>query len=91
MKAGQEGTLYPDFQQTAIDEGFKDVAESFEEIGEVEAQHEKRYRRLLENVKNGTVFRRENVVQWKCRNCGYVHTGKEAAETCPACKHPQNY
>jgi rubrerythrin len=85
------GTLYPDFQRIAEEEGFSDVAESFEEIGEVEEQHEKRYRRLLENVNNGTVFNRANVVQWKCRNCGYVHTGKEAPVTCPACKHPQSY
>lgn len=85
------GTLYPNFQQIAEEEGFKDVAEAFEEIAEVEEQHEKRYRRLLENVKNGTVFQREAVVKWKCRNCGYVHSGKIAPTTCPACKHPQSY
>ena len=85
------GTLYPEFEKVAKEEGFEDVAESFEEIAEVEEQHEKRYRKLLENVKNNTVFRRDMAVKWKCRNCGYVHLGKEAPVTCPACKHPQSY
>ncbi len=85
------GTLYPDFEKVAKEEGFEDVAESFEEIAEVEEQHEKRYRKLLENVENGTVFKRDREVKWKCRNCGYVHHGKEAPATCPACKHPQSY
>lgn len=84
-------TLYPDFEKVAKDEGFDEIAESFEEIAEVEEQHENRYRKLLENVKNGTVFKRNVEVEWKCRNCGYVHHGKEAPETCPACKHPQSY
>ena len=85
------GTLYPEFEKVAREEGFEDIAESFEEIAEVEEQHEKRYRKLLENVTNGTVFKRDRDVKWKCRNCGYVHTGKEAPETCPACKHAQSY
>jgi len=85
------GTLYPEFEKIAEEEGFEDIAESFEEIAEVEEQHEKRYRKLLENVKNGTVFKKDVEVKWKCRNCGYVHTGKEAPATCPACKHPQSY
>jgi len=85
------GTLYPEFEKIAEEEGFEDIAESFEEISEVEEEHEKRYRKLLENVKNGTVFKRDKEVKWKCRNCGYVHTGKEAPATCPACKHPQSY
>ncbi len=85
------GTLYPDFEKTAREEGFEDVAESFKEIAEVEEQHEKRYRKLLENVKNGKVFKKDKVVKWKCRNCGYVHTGKEAPKVCPSCKHPQSY
>jgi len=85
------GILYPDFLKIAREEGFEEVAESFKEIAEVEENHEKRYRKLLENVKNGTVFKRDVDVEWKCRNCGYVHHGKEAPETCPACKHPQSY
>ena len=85
------GTLYPEFEKIAKEEGFEDIAESFKEIAEVEEQHEKRYRKLLENVKKGTVFKRDEEVEWKCRNCGYVHHGKETPTTCPACKHPQSY
>ena len=85
------GTLYPDFAKTAKEEGFDDVYESFTEIAEVEEQHEKRYRKLLANVKNGTVFKRDEEVKWHCLNCGYIHHGKEAPETCPACKHPRAY
>ena len=85
------GTLYPDFAETAKKEGFEDVAESFTEIGEVEEEHEKRYRKLLANVKNSTVFKRDVEVEWKCRNCGYVHHGKEAPELCPACNHARSY
>lgn len=83
--------LYPDFEKTARKEGFNEVADSFKEIGEVEEQHEKRYRKLLSNVKNKKVFSRDKPVKWKCRNCGYVHEGKDAPDTCPACKHPQSY
>ena len=68
-----------------------DVADAFKQIGEVEEQHEKRYRKLLDNVKKGMVFKRNDIKKWKCRNCGYVHEGKEAPEQCPACKHPQAY
>jgi len=85
------GTLYPDFEKTAREEGFEEIADSFKEIAEVEENHEKRYRKLLENVKNDGVFKRDKVVKWKCRNCGYVHEGKEAPKECPACKHPQSY
>ncbi len=85
------GTLYPAFEKTAREEGFEEVAESFEEIAEVEERHEVRYRKLVDNVKNGKVFKRDTEVEWKCRNCGYIHKGKEAPEICPACKHAQSY
>lgn len=85
------GTLYPDFAKTAEEEGFPMVAHSFREIGEVEEYHERRYRKLLENVKKKKVFKKDKVVKWKCRNCGYVHEGKEAPDVCPACQHPQSY
>jgi rubrerythrin len=84
-------SLYPAFEKKAREEGFNDVATSFKEIGDVEEQHEKRYRKLLENVKNKTVFKRNESTKWKCRNCGYVHEGNEAPKVCPACKHPQSY
>ena len=85
------GTLYPDFAETATEEGFPMVAHSFKEIGEVEAYHERRYQKLLENVKKKQVFKKDKVVKWKCRNCGYVHEGPEAPDVCPACQHPQSY
>jgi len=85
------GTLYPGFAKTAEKEGFPQVASSFKEIGEVEEKHEKRYRKLLGNVKGCQVFKKDKVVRWKCRNCGYVHEGTEAPKVCPACKHPQSY
>jgi len=83
--------LYPAFEKVARKEGFKEIAESFKQIGEVEEKHEDRYRKLLKNIQEKKVFKRDKVVKWKCRNCGYVHTGKEAPDKCPACKHPQAY
>jgi rubrerythrin len=83
--------LYPEFSRIAAEEGFADVAESFKQIAEVEAHHEARYRKLLDNVNGYKVFRKGGVVFWKCRNCGYVYEGAEAPLECPACKHPQAY
>ena len=83
--------LYKDAGKIAREEGFEEIAEQFKEIAEVEEKHEKRYRQLLKNIQDGIVFKRENSVKWKCRNCGYVHTGKEAPARCPACAHPQAY
>jgi len=87
----EHSKLYPEFEKIARKEGFKDIADSFKEIAEVEKQHEKRYRKLLKNVEEGKVFKKDKVVKWKCRNCGYVHEGKDAPKACPACKHPQAY
>jgi len=83
--------LYLEFEEVARKEGFKEIADSFKEIGEVEEQHEKRYRKLLANIQEGKVFKKNKIVKWKCRNCGYVHEGTEAPDVCPACKHPQSY
>ena len=85
------GTLYPDFEKIAEEEGFPMVAHSFREIGKVESYHEKRYRKLFENIKNKTFFKKNKVVKWKCRNCGYVYEGNEAPDVCPACQHKQSY
>ena len=85
------GTLYPEFARIADEEGFADIAESWRQIAEVETHHEKRYRALLENVNGYKVFKKDGVVFWKCRNCGYVYEGAEAPLECPACKHPQAY
>ncbi len=97
LKAAADGeryewtTLYKDFAQTAQDEGFPQIAAQFKEIAEVEEGHEERYRKLLENVLSGNVFKRDVPVKWRCRNCGYIHEGKSAPKSCPACRHPQAY
>jgi rubrerythrin len=85
------GQLYPDFAKTAEEEGFPMVAHSFKKIGEVESYHERRFRKLLDNVQKEKVFKKEKTKKWKCRNCGYVHEGPEAPDVCPACQHPQSY
>jgi rubrerythrin len=85
------GTIYPDFASVAQKEGFPEVASSFKYIAMVEAHHEKRYRTLLANIQKKQVFKKEKIVKWKCRNCGYVHEGTEAPNQCPACQHPQAY
>jgi rubrerythrin len=83
--------IYKDFEHVAKIEGFLEIADSFKQIAEVEEHHEKRYRKLADNIKHGKVFKKDRVIKWKCRNCGYVHEGKEAPKKCPACKHPQAY
>lgn len=85
------GTLYPKFAEVAEEEGFSEVAKSFREIAKVESYHERRYRKLLENVRNDRVFKKDKPVKWKCRNCGYVYEGETAPQICPACEHPQSY
>lgn len=83
--------MYLEFEKVAREEGFDKIADTFREIGEVEEEHEKRFLALLKNIENGTVFKRDEEVKWKCRNCGYVHKGQEAPHICPACAHPQAY
>lgn len=81
--------LYPEFADVADSEGFPEVAAAFRMVLKVEERHEIRYNKLLENVKNGMVFKKDQPVSWICRNCGYVHEGNEAPHICPACLHPQ--
>ncbi len=83
--------LYPEFAKVAEEEGFPEIAYVWREISEAEERHEIRFRKLLANIENDRVFKREEVKEWKCNNCGYIHTGKEAPELCPACAHPQGY
>ena len=83
--------MYPEFAKVARSEGFENIAKIFEAIAVAEKQHEKRYMALLENVKNGKVFKKDQKVVWRCRNCGYLHEGTEAPNACPACAHPQAY
>jgi len=83
--------LYPEFADIADGEGFPQIADAFRYIAQVEKHHEQRYLKLLENIKNGQVFKKDNSVEWKCRNCGYIHVGNEAPKVCPACVHPQSF
>jgi rubrerythrin len=81
--------LYQSFSDVAKQEGFAQIAAIFKMISIAEKQHEKRYRGLLANVENGTVFDKGEPVVWRCRNCGYIHQGASAPKVCPACDHPQ--
>lgn len=83
--------LYPHFAEVAEQEGFKKIATAFKLIAKVEKEHEERYRKLLNRVESGTVFEREEEIEWVCRKCGYVHKGKKALNNCPVCSHPQAY
>jgi len=83
--------LYPEAAETAEKEGFSEVAAAFRYIAKVEQEHEKRYLKLVSNIEKGEVFKKEKVVRWKCRNCGYVYEGKEPPEKCPSCLHPKAF
>jgi rubrerythrin len=97
LKAAAEGEhyewieMYPDFAKTAKEEGFSEIAAVFTSIAQAEEQHEKRYLALLRNLKEEKVFKKNNIVRWKCRNCGYIYEGTEAPLKCPACDHSQAY
>ncbi|QTA92228.1 rubrerythrin [Desulfonema magnum] len=83
--------MYPNFAKIATEEGFTRAADTFQAISVAERQHEKRYRDLAANIKADRVFKRDQEVVWRCRNCGYLHSAKEAPEMCPACVHPRSY
>ena len=83
----EHSTMYPEFAQTAMTEGFKNIAGIFMAIAVAEKQHEKRYKDLAANIETDRVFKREAKVTWRCRNCGYLHEGEEALDECPACAH----
>ena len=83
--------MYAEFAKTAKEEGFARIAYLFEEVGKIEKEHEERYLKLLENVKEGKVFEAGEVKIWKCRNCGHIVVGTSAPEVCPVCGHPQAY
>jgi rubrerythrin len=84
-------TTYINFAKTARDEGFPDVANTFEQIAKAEKFHEARFRKLLDNLNKGEVFKKNTPVMWHCSNCGYVMEGTEAPKMCPACRHPMYY
>jgi rubrerythrin len=83
--------LYPTFAKVAEEEGYPEVAATFRLVSRVETGHEARYNALAKNVADGLVFHRPEIVEWRCRNCGYVFTAADAPKECPACKHPQSY
>lgn len=97
LKAAAEGEnyewsdMYKNFEVVAREEGFTEIADFFQEVAEVEEEHEKRYLALLKRVQEGNVFKRSDSIRWQCRNCGYVHEGPEAPKVCPACLHPQAF
>ena len=97
LKAAAEGEnfewtdMYKEFAKVAREEGFEKIAFEFEAVAKIEKEHEERYRALLDKVEGGKVFVAEDVVVWKCRNCGHIHVGKEAPKICPVCAHPQAY
>ncbi len=97
LKAAADGEheewteLYPEFGKIATEEGFPKVATAFKVIAAVEQHHEKRYRKLLENMEKNRVFEKEEKVYWICRKCGYIHYGTKALQNCPACAHPLAY
>ena len=83
--------MYDRMAKEADEEGFTEIAAKFRGIGAIEKEHEARFRRLLENVENGEVFKRGSITIWKCRNCGHIVVGTEAPKVCPVCNHPQSY
>ncbi len=83
--------MYAEFAKVAKEEGFNDIAFLFEGVARVEKEHEERYLKLLENVKEGKVFKAEEAVKWHCGNCGHIYEGTEAPQVCPVCAHPQSY
>jgi rubrerythrin len=95
LKASAEGEnyehkqMYPGFAKIAREEGFDSIAVIFESIAVAEKQHEKRYNDLAANIETGSVFKKDEMVVWRCRNCGYLHEGAEAPGDCPACDHPR--
>ena len=97
LKAAFEGEkeewseLYADFGRIAREEGFLEIARTFELIAKVEKEHEARYRRLYDHVVNGTVFQRGEKIYWRCRNCGHIHEATMAPKVCPVCQHPQAF
>lgn len=97
LKAAADGEhyehdkMYKEFAETARAEGYDEIAEKFDRVAGVEKAHEERYLKLLQNVENDVVFKGDKLTIWKCRNCGHLHVGENAPETCPVCDHPQAF
>ena len=83
--------MYEEFARVAKEEGFKEIALLFKQVGEIEKHHEERYMKLIDNIENNLVFEKGEEKIWICRNCGYVYKSKKALKVCPVCKHPESY
>ena len=83
--------MYDRMAKEADEEGFTEIAAKFRGIAAIEKEHEARYRKLLENIQNGEVFKKGSITIWKCRNCGHIVVGTSAPDVCPVCNHPQSY
>ena len=83
--------MYKEFAETARNEGFTEIANLFEKVGEIEKHHEERYMKLVNNIENNLVFERGEEKVWICRNCGHIYKGTKALKVCPVCKHPESY
>ena len=83
--------MYADFAKVAREEGFTEIAALFEAVAQIEKEHEERYLKLAQNIQDGTVFERPEIVIWKCANCGHIHVGTKAPDVCPVCAHPKAY
>ena len=97
LKAAAEGEnyewtdMYAKFAQEAHEEGFEEIAYLFEGVAKIEKEHEERYKKLLQNLEDGSVFKKEEKSVWQCLNCGFIYEGEEAPEKCPICAHPKSY
>ena len=87
----EQTTMYPDFAKVAEEEGLPEIAQRLQAIAIAEKHHEERFKKLLKELENNSLFKKEEKVYWVCRKCGYVHEGKEAPEACPSCGHPKAY
>ncbi len=83
--------MYAGFAKEAREEGFTEIAALFEAVAQIEKEHEERYLKLAQNIKDSTVFERPEIVIWKCANCGHIHVGTKAPDVCPVCAHPNAY
>jgi len=83
--------MYKEFAKVAREEGFEEIATKFEQVGNIEKEHEENYKKLLKNIDEDVVFKGDEVTVWKCRNCGYITVGDKAPEVCPVCDHPQSF
>lgn len=88
---GESESMYPRMAREAREEGFQEIAFTFEAIGAIEKAHQERYLKLLDELESGSLFAKSEPVRWRCRNCGHIHEGTDAPQTCPVCKHPQAY